>query len=387
MALWRVAASSPTLQITYVDVGQGDAALLQGSDGFNILVDGGDDFAGPTVVAYLDQNGVDKIDVLVASHNDSDHIGGLIDVLEDNSINVNAVYFNGYPATSLTFQNFAAAVANEGLTLTPLQYPQELMWGAMEIYILNPPPGLAEPDQNDASVVLLVKHGNQKFLFTGDISQAVEAQILARQTPIAAQVLKVAHHGSDTSSSQAFIDSVDPLEAVISVGINPFDHPSDQVVDRLADSGARIWRTDWNGHIWVTSDSSSYTITSQITDFLFLPQTQREFNAAYNDMILIQSIFADGAGSKEPDEYVELRNDQANPISLAGWTLRDEDAHVYTFPDLVMDVGQICRIYTNEYHPEWCGLNWASPNPIWDNSGECAVLRNEANTLIDSHCY
>jgi competence protein ComEC len=386
-ALWRVTASSSTVQVSYLDVGQGDSALIQSPDGFNILIDGGTGSAGPTVVAYLQKQNISDIDVLLASHNDSDHVGGLIDILEANDIDVNEVRFNGYPGTSNTYQQFATAVANEGLSLIPIQYPQEYQWGLLDVFVLHPPPELTDPSQNDASVVLLVEYGDQRFLFTGDIGETVEAQILGRQTPVAASVLKVAHHGSDSSSGQAFLAAVAPQEAVISVGQNSYGHPAQEVIERLVNNGARIWRTDWNGDIWVGTDGTTLTISSLITDFLFMPQTLNQFNPARNGIIQILTILADGAGSTEPDEYVELRNEQAYPIALTGWMLQDQDANFFTIPEFYISPGQICRVYTNEIHPEYCGFNWASSSSIWDNSGECAELRDENNTLIDSFCY
>lgn len=102
---------------------------------------------------------------------------------------------------------------------------------------------------------------------------------------------------------------------------------------------------------------------------------------------MIVYIFYDGTGSREPDEYVVIRNDDTRSIQLAGWTLRDIANHVYTFPNFVIQPGQTCRVYTNEYHPEWCGFNYENGWAIWNNSGDCAYLRNSAGAEIDSYCY
>src|SRR4030066_1243502 len=102
--------------------------------------------------------------------------------------------------------------------------------------------------------------------------------------------------------------------------------------------------------------------------------------------IVITYIYYNGAGDLEPDEYVEIRNDDTFPIQLAGWTLRDIANHNYTFPNFVIQTGQLCRIYTNENHPEWCGFNYGSASAIWNNTGDCAYLRDSSNTLIDQYC-
>jgi len=98
-------------------------------------------------------------------------------------------------------------------------------------------------------------------------------------------------------------------------------------------------------------------------------------------------IFYDGGGSQEPDEYVEIQNVDANNVQLGGWTLRDNANHVFVFPNFVMMPGQVCRIYTNQYHPEWCGFSYNNSAAIWNNSGDCAVLQNGSGIEIDKRCY
>ena len=103
--------------------------------------------------------------------------------------------------------------------------------------------------------------------------------------------------------------------------------------------------------------------------------------------VVITTIFYDGSGSAEPDEYVEIRNDDTFAIQLSSWTLRDEANHIYTFPSFVIQPSQVCRVYTNQDHPEWCGFNYHSGSAIWNNTGDCGYLRDTANTLIDQYCY
>jgi hypothetical protein len=103
--------------------------------------------------------------------------------------------------------------------------------------------------------------------------------------------------------------------------------------------------------------------------------------------VVITTIFYDGSGQNEPDEYVEIRNDDAFPIQLANWTLRDDANHIFTFPSFVIQQGQVCRVYTNQDHPESCGFNYHSGSAIWNNTGDCGYLRDSANTLIDQYCY
>ena len=214
------AAPTGTIQVSFINVGQGDSILIRDGNGFDVLIDGGKTSAGPTVVAYLRNQGVDDIEVMVASHADSDHIGGLIDVLELDDIPVESVFYNGYPGDTTTWSNFVTAVTNEGLTLTSAQYPQSFIWGVSSVNILNPISGLVNPEQNDASVVILLDHGDIEFLFTGDIGASVESDILDRGSSVVADILKVSHHGSKYASSAGFLAEVQPEEAVISVAVS-----------------------------------------------------------------------------------------------------------------------------------------------------------------------
>jgi competence protein ComEC len=143
-------------------------------------------------------------------------------------------------------------------------------------YILNPVAGLVNPDQNAASVVVLLEYGQTRFLFTGDIDSTVEVTIVARGTPIPAQILKVAHHGSESSSSDAFLSAVGPEQAIISVGHNSYGHPSNETIARLLAIGAQVWRTDYKGMILVSSDGLVYTIRGIFPgNIIFMPVLAR----------------------------------------------------------------------------------------------------------------
>ncbi len=249
-----------TVTVSFINVGQGDAILLRDGNGFDVLIDGGRPAAGPTVVAYLRQQAVDSVEVMVATHADSDHIGGLVDVLNMPETPVLSVLYNGYPGSTATWSEFVTAVTAEGITLTAAQYPVSYTWGAMMAYVLNPATGLLNPDQNESSVVLLVTHDNVRFLLTGDIGATTEATVVARGTPVVAEILKVAHHGSKYSSSATFLSAVSPHEAIISVGPNSYGHPAPETITRLLAAGARVWRTDESGTIVVSSDGITYTM-------------------------------------------------------------------------------------------------------------------------------
>ena len=138
----QVRSTSSQIEADFINVGQGDSILLRDGNGFDVLVDEGRTSAGPVVLSYLRAHCIADIDVLVATHADADHIGGLIAVLQANDIPVLQVLYNGYPGTTQTWANFVTAVANEGMTPAPAQFPAEYVWGGMAAHVLNPLSGL-----------------------------------------------------------------------------------------------------------------------------------------------------------------------------------------------------------------------------------------------------
>lgn len=261
------------LRVSFIDVGQGDSTLIQ-SNGFDVLVDGGHFPAGPTVVAYLKSAGVDSLEVMVATHGDTDHLGGLVRVLEDESISVGQLLYNGYPDDINAFTQMIELADARGIPIAVAQFPAEYNWGGVTAHVLNPLPGVSDED-NELSIVLLLDQGDVEYLLTGDIGTATEAKIVARKTPVAADVLRVAHHGSRYSTSASFLAAVQPSEAIISVGANnSYGHPTNDVLERLAAAGARIWRTDEQGTIVVNSDGVQLAVNEALSGdaiLVFLP--------------------------------------------------------------------------------------------------------------------
>ena len=269
---WQApAAATGPGRVAFINVGEGDAALLQDGNGFDVLIDGGEPAAGPTVVAYLRQQGVNDIDVMVNTNPDADHVGGLIDVLQQADIPVKAVLFNGYSGTTTTWYDFATAVAKDGLTLTPAQYPMTYTWGDMTVQVLNPESGLSDPESDNASVVLRVEHNRGGvFLFTGDIDSTQEARLLDHGPVPTVTVLKVARHGSSFSSGADFLAAVWPDNAVISVGPNPYGYPGADILARLVARADYIWRTDKDGTIVVECVSYPCAVTGT-SQHVYLP--------------------------------------------------------------------------------------------------------------------
>jgi competence protein ComEC len=260
------------LRVTFIDVGQGDAAWLQTPDGQDIVIDGGRKSQGPNVLAYLQDHDVSDVEVMIASHPDSDHVGGLITVLEN--LPVEEAVLNGQPATTQTYQELLDLILAKAVPTRIARSGDTYTWGCCVVAsVVHPAEPLGE-NTNNASIVVKVSFGDVDVLFTGDIEATAENAIVARGEDVGSEILKVAHHGSKNGSSMAFLNAVHPETAVISVGANnPYGHPAPEVLSRLASAGAIIYRTDQLGTITVTSDGLTYTVSpsQEITHAVYLP--------------------------------------------------------------------------------------------------------------------
>ncbi len=267
-------SATSLLRVTFLDVGQGDAAWLNTPDGWDILIDGGPKSAGPELVAYLQAHGVADIEVMVLSHPHADHVGGLVAVLDNLEVDLVLSNCQDYP-TSI-YQTFQELVSAKGIPLTCVTDGDSFVWGAhLTAVALHPPEPLMSgtgSDVNNNSLVFRISYGTIDFLFTGDVESEAEAVVLLGGPALDAGVLKVAHHGSNSSSTMAFLSAVGPQEAIISVGAtNPYGHPSSAVLQRLREAGATVYRTDLHGNILVEADGTSYTVRPQRYFWVYLP--------------------------------------------------------------------------------------------------------------------
>lgn len=251
-------AQAGTLTVTWLDVGQGDAAVIQ-CGGQSILIDGGKPEKSSYIYAWLQQHGLSYLDVIVATHVDADHIGGLSGAL--NYASVGTAYCPETTGTTETFQSFVKYLAQRGKQITVPTAGETFALGGAQIQILGPL-HRAE-DSNDNSIVLKVSFGATSFLFTGDAERAEEQDLLNSGVNLQSTVLKVGHHGSDTSTSYPFLRAVAPQYAVISVGAgNSYGHPTEAVLSRLRDAGVTTFRTDMQGEITAVSDGQTINFST-----------------------------------------------------------------------------------------------------------------------------
>jgi len=302
-----VPASIPTireLEVHFIDVGQGDSILVDLGE-IEILIDGGG--KSPGVTAYLNNYVDGRLEVMVATHPHADHIGGLIAVLD--AFDVEEIWLNGDSTTSQTYAQFMAAVQGEGAEVRIGSRGEEIDVDELAFTILNPTT-LAGTTNNN-SIVLSLSYGEIDFLFTGDAEQEAESTMLAAGIVPDVEVLKVGHHGSRTSSSQAFLATAVPEVTIYMAGEgNRYGHPHEETIAALTELGVEIYGTDINGTIIVTTNGTTYNV---------LPAVPAGTSDTAHDL----TISVDGQGTTNPGLGIHTY-DEGTPVTItaspaSGW--------------------------------------------------------------------
>ena len=252
--------SSDKLSVHFIDVGQADSTLLL-CGGESMLIDGGNVADSSLIFSYLKKLNVASIDYMICSHAHEDHVGGLSAPL--STMEVKNVFAPKKESASKAYNNFKTKVAEQGLEMIHPQSGDTISFGggSVEFFV---PDGLGSSNMNNTSIICKITFGNTSFLFTGDAEREEEQNIIEQGCNLKADVLKVGHHGSETSTSYVFLREVMPKYSVISVGKkNSYGHPSETVLSRLSDEGSEVYRTDLNGDIIIESDGTNISITTQ----------------------------------------------------------------------------------------------------------------------------
>ena len=248
------------MQVFYLDVGQAESTLLRGSD-FTILIDAGS-WGNRDVLEFLHSVGVETINLFIITHPHADHIGQAAEVLR--TLEVLEVWMSGYEHTTQLFEDVLDAVLEGDADYYEPRAGEVFDFGQLRVEVLHPEEIGA--NLHDSSIVVRASYGEITFLFTGDAERRSENKMLQRGLPLSAQILQLGHHGSRTSSSLDFLVAVDPEVAVYSAGLgNIFDHPHEEVVNRLRILGIPLYGTDRNGTMVVSTDGSSYSLSVAAT--------------------------------------------------------------------------------------------------------------------------
>lgn len=391
------------LIVHFIDVGQGDAILIDLNE-TEILIDGGG--KSPGVVEYLNDHLDGALEVMVATHPHADHIGGLISVL--NTFQVEQIWHNGDTSSSQTYAEFIAAVQSEGAGIHIARRGDNINAGELNFVVLNP--HTLSGATNNNSIVLSLSYGDIDFLFTGDAEHEAEADMLISSiVPVPdVEILKVGHHGSKTACSPDFLTAASPEVAIyMAEKGNSYGHPHDETILALLNIGAEIYGTDVCGTIIVTTDGETYQLeteeegciitsippTTSTTPPTTTPTQTPTTTPPPEDTsdVQITFIFYDGlVPYTESDEYVEITNLGTAPQDITGWVLKDisEGYPSFTFPEYILQPGESIRVYTNEIHPEYGGFSFGYGKAIWNNTDpDVAALFDAEGREVSRRSY
>lgn len=251
------------LTVHFIDVGQGDCQLIKTASK-SVLIDCGEREYYPDVIEYLKSQEITRLDYVIITHPHSDHAGGMSYILEEFDIGalIMPKMKDSMIPTTNTYMRILKAVESKKIDLEYAVPGREYKLDDAKMTVLSPLNDYG--DLNNYSVSVRLVHGENSFMFTGDMEAKAEKDLLQSGADVSAKVLKVGHHGSSSSTSQDFLDAVDPQYAVIGVGSpNDYGHPHKETVKRLESKNIEIYRTDQNGHIIFVSDGKSFNILTK----------------------------------------------------------------------------------------------------------------------------
>lgn len=250
------------LMISYLDVGQGDAAYIRVND-YDILIDAGPRSDVDKLMAQLEEKNIDDFEIVIATHPHEDHIGGMTDVFK--KYNVESFYMPKVSHNTKTFEYLVNAVSKEGIKITPLKAGMSIDLGSGCKFDVYSPIYESYEDLNNYSPIMKLSFGEKSFIFTGDAEAHAEKEVLAKYpTNLDADVLKLGHHGSSTSSTDEFVSAISPEYGIISCGVdNKYGHPHKETLNTIKKYNIKAYRTDLQGEITLTSDGKTINIRTE----------------------------------------------------------------------------------------------------------------------------
>ena len=263
------AQASTNVTIKFIDVGQGEAILIALPEK-TMLIDAGPTGSAPKIAQVLQELGRDKIDYLVATHPDEDHIGGMADVI--SSTQIGTIYAPNKTNNTATYRKFLAAIQNNNLQITLAEAGTIIdQIDSYKLEILWPKKDANFPETNDYSIIIKLTVGNKTFLFTGD----APTNAILNSNPGHIDVLKLSHHGSRTGTTEVLIHKLSPTYAVLSYAVdNPYGHPMQSVLNALRKHSVEVWGTGANGTITITCDGTNIDISGEKPGTVVAPTSQ-----------------------------------------------------------------------------------------------------------------
>ena len=435
------AGTNGTMSVHFINVGQSVATLVVGPTGETMLIDTGhfrDD--GEYVLEYLERHGIERLDALVVSHNDADHIGGnaaIIDYYETEADGIGAIYDPGIAASTQTYDAYLDAVERHDVPLYRTQAGDQIPIDGVSIDVLGPPdPYIENEARNENSVVLKLTYGQTSFLFTGDAEDDQETQLVSEYGDrLNATILKAGHHGSSSSTGEDLLAAADPKAVVISSAYDSqYGHPNEATLERLG-STPTFWTATHGDTVFVsdgervavrtqreapidprrlregepiapgTTDPVAHrttfggsgqvpTATPTVTDGgtpVDDTTTTDDGTTTAEERLEIVSIHADADGDDRTnlnDEYVTFTNTGDEPLDLSGYTIADSADHRYTVPDgVTLAPGETITLYTGSGTNTDDALYWDRGSPVWNNDGDTITVRAPDGTVVLEATY
>ena len=392
----QVAPPQPdsSLRVTFLDVGQGDAVLLQAPEGQTALIDAG----RGDVVTLLREMGVTGIDLLVATHPHADHIGGITGVLE--SMPVRFYMDNGDPHTTATYRRLLSALeARPEITYLEAT-PRTISLGSASLEVLPLLPR-GSTDHNNRSVGLVLRFGDFTALLSGDSEVRQLTHLVNQQVVPKLTLLKAAHHGSDNGFTWSFLQTARPEVVVISVGRNGYGHPRAAALHAYSATARETFRTDIHGHVQVhgyrngtyavVQGAQMASVASSGRPRITQPPVIGAESAATPSARLHLSVMADAPGNDHQNpngEYVTIASMNAEDVAIGGWRLCDRARHCFRFPDgAVLKAGAQIAVHTGTGQHDGVRYYMGYRSAVWNNNGDTATLFDDKGATVIAISY
>ena len=326
------ASTGGEFEVHILDVGQADAAVIFGPEGETMVIDSGNWYhEGEPVIEFLEAHDVDRVDHLIATHAHADHIGGhaeLIEHFEEEGDGIGAVYDNGVPATSNTYEEYMDTVEEYDVTLYEVQEGDEIQFAGVYAPVFNPPAWYSGDDLHYSSVTVLLEYEDTSFLFTGDAEEPAETRMADEHgEDLAATVFHAGHHGSSTSSHHVLLDEVEPEATAISSAYDSqFGHPDDDVLDRFATYGICAYWTGTHGTTSFVSDGDEFTVYAQVDGTTDAAAIKDDEEAGLDPLVPtkeVGTVSSDGCETTTHEETLDVTPEAPDPAAEHTWTLAD----------------------------------------------------------------